>query len=65
MTENKEKCSCCGNEKEIMPKAGSGTVSHWICKKCVIERGIDVLSEYLENIEEFGHWHRPLNGVIN
>jgi|APSaa5957512535_1039671.scaffolds.fasta_scaffold01088_10 hypothetical protein len=56
-----ESCSCCGSDKEVMPKAGSGVNTHWICKKCVMDRGIDVLPEYLENIKDFGTWHRPLN----
>ena len=53
MTNLKEKCSCCGSTKEVMPKAGSGTVTHWICKECVISREIEVLPEYLENIQNF------------
>jgi len=55
-----EKCSICESKIETMPKAGSGVESHWICKKCVLQNNIDVLPEYLENITEFGHWHRPL-----
>lgn len=54
-------CSMCQSTINVMPKAGSGVKSHWICKKCVISHNIDVLPEYLENIEEFGHWHRPLS----
>lgn len=57
---NNPLCSCCGSEEKVMPKAGSGTVTHWICLKCVNQRNIEVLPEYLENIKEFGHWHRPL-----
>ena len=53
-------CSCCDSSIKVMPKAGSGTVTHWVCKKCVISRGLDVLPEYLENIKNFGHWHRSL-----
>lgn len=60
-----EKCSMCQSISLIMPKAGSGVESHWLCLKCVNENNIDVLPEYIENIEEFGHWHRPLGGEIN
>jgi hypothetical protein len=60
--ESLRECSICQSKTEVMPKAGSGVETHWICKKCVLERGIEVLPEYLENIEEFGHWHRPLGG---
>ena len=60
----KESCSCCGSDKFTMPKAGSGTVTHWVCLQCVTDRNLDVLPEYLENIKEFGHWHRPLNGGL-
>ncbi len=59
-----EKCSMCQSIALIMPKAGSGVESHWLCLKCVNENNIEVLPEYIENIEEFGHWHRPLSGVI-
>lgn len=59
-----EKCSICNSHTLIMPKAGSGVESHWICLKCVNQNNIEVLPEYIENIEEFGHWHRPLEGVI-
>ena len=55
-----EECSICGSIIELIPKAGSGTVSHWVCKTCVEKRGLEVLPEYLENIAQFGHWHRPL-----
>ena len=61
-TQQEEECSICGNKEQVMPKAGSGVESDWICKKCVEQNGIDVLPEYLENIAEFGHWHRPLGG---
>lgn len=57
---NQESCSCCQSTKHVMPKAGSGSVIHWVCKECVEKRELEVLPEYLENIEEFGHWHRPL-----
>ena len=60
-----EKCSICQSTTLIMPKAGSGVESHWICLKCVNGNNIEVLPEYIENIEEFGHWHRPLSGEIN
>jgi hypothetical protein len=60
-----EKCSMCQSPTLIIPKAGSGVESHWVCLKCVNEYNIEVLPEYIENIEEFGHWHRPLQGVIN
>ena len=59
-----EKCSMCPSTILVMPKAGAGTVSHWICLRCVKENNIDVLPEYIENIEEFGHWHRPLGKEI-
>ena len=59
-----EKCSVCQSGALIMPKAGSGVESHWVCLKCVNKFDIEVLPEYIENIEEFGHWHRPLDGVI-
>ena len=55
-----EVCSCCGSSVKIVPKAGSGVTSHWICLKCVDERGIDILPEYRENITEFGHWYRGI-----
>jgi len=60
-----EKCSICSSTALVMPKAGSGVESHWICLKCVNQNNIEVLPEYIENIEEFGHWHRPLSGEIN
>lgn len=60
-----EKCSICQSTTLIIPKAGSGVESHWICLKCVNKLDIEVLPEYIENIEEFGHWHRPLGGEIN
>ncbi len=63
MKQTQELCSCCGSDKFVMPKAGSGTVTHWICLKCVTDRKLDVLEEYLENIAEFGHWHRPLEAA--
>ncbi len=59
-----EKCSICQSVALIMPKAGSGVESHWVCLKCVNQNDIEVLPEYIENLEEFGHWHRPLDGVI-
>ena len=55
-----DQCSICDSIIELIPKAGSGTVTHWVCKTCVEIRGIDVELEYLENITNFGHWHRPL-----
>ena len=63
--DDKEKCSICQSSTLVMPKAGAGTVTHWICLKCVLEKDNEVLPEYLENIKEFGHWHRPLSGDIN
>ena len=63
--DDEEKCSICQSIALIMPKAGSGVESHWICLKCVKKYTIEVLPEYIENIEEFGHWHRPLGGEIN
>jgi len=59
-----EKCSMCQSTINVMPKAGSGVESHWICLKCVNENNIEVLPEYLQNINDFGHWHRPLQGEI-
>jgi len=61
---DEEICSICQSTIHVMPKAGSGVESHWVCKNCVIENNLEVLPEYLENIEEFGHWHRPLSGGI-
>ena len=55
-----DQCSICGSKDKVMPKAGSGVETHLICLKCVTQNDIEVLPEYLENIKEFGHWHRPL-----
>lgn len=55
---NKEICSCCGSTTHVVPKAGSGVVTHMICLKCVDSRGIEILPEYRDNIKEFGHWWR-------
>lgn len=57
----KDKCSICESKFQIMPKAGSGVVSHWVCLKCVKSRELDVLPEYLENIQNIGHWHGSLS----
>ena len=59
-----EKCSICPSTINVMPKAGSGVESHWVCKNCVIENNIEVLPEYLQNIEDFGYWYRPLEGSL-
>jgi hypothetical protein len=59
-----EKCSFCQSTINVMPKTGSGVESNWVCLTCVNENNIDVLPEYLENIQNFGHWHRPLSGDL-
>ena len=53
-----EPCSICHNKQHTMPKAGSGTVVHWVCKNCVDKRNLEVLPEYLENIKKYNHWYR-------
>lgn len=53
-----EQCSMCGSTNQVVPKAGSGVVSHRICLKCVDARGIEILPEYRDNVKEFGHWWR-------
>jgi len=57
----KDQCSICGSKFQIMPKAGSGVESHFVCLKCVKQNNLEVLPEYLENIENIGHWHNALS----
>jgi len=56
--DSKTVCSICEGKTHLIPKAGSGTVIHWVCLECVNHRELDVLPEYIENIRRYGHWHR-------
>ncbi len=53
-----DKCSMCGGIDKVVPKAGSGVESSMICLKCVDSRGIEILPEYRDNLNEFGTWWR-------
>lgn len=44
-------CSICQSKKDLIPKAGSGTVIHWVCLECVLFRNLEVEQEYIDRSE--------------
>jgi len=44
-------CSICSSTINLIPKAGSGVVIHWVCYDCVKSRNLEVEQEYINKFE--------------